>query len=134
MGSLRQEDCELKASLGCIARPHLENQASKTKHLPCGVTPFALHSEKAKLFLFVCCFFRDGTHSVDQDGLKLRNPPASASQVLGLKVYATTAGLTKLLRQRRDQWSPGWLEEELTLKRQLASGESWGDRTHWSSS
>jgi hypothetical protein len=26
------------------------------------------------------------THSVDQAGLKLRNPPASASQVLGLKV------------------------------------------------
>jgi hypothetical protein len=27
-----------------------------------------------------------GTHSVDQAGLKLRNPPASASQVLGLKI------------------------------------------------
>jgi hypothetical protein len=27
-----------------------------------------------------------GTHSVDQAGLKLRNLPASASQVLGLKV------------------------------------------------
>jgi hypothetical protein len=26
-----------------------------------------------------------GTHSVDQAGLKLRNPPASAFQVLGLK-------------------------------------------------
>ena len=32
-----------------------------------------------------------GTHSVDQAGLELRNPPASASQVLGLKVCATTA-------------------------------------------
>jgi len=31
-----------------------------------------------------------GTHFVDQVGLKLRNPPASASQVLGLKVCATT--------------------------------------------
>jgi hypothetical protein len=31
-----------------------------------------------------------GTHSVDQAGLKLRNPPASASQVLGLKACATT--------------------------------------------
>jgi hypothetical protein len=57
--------------------------------------------------LFVClcfvlfCFFRDrvslcssgcsGTHFVDQAGLKLRNPPASASQVLGLKVCTTTA-------------------------------------------
>ncbi|GAB1300457.1 Vacuolar protein sorting-associated protein 26C [Apodemus speciosus] len=31
-----------------------------------------------------------GTHSEDQAGLELRNPPASASQVLGLKVCATT--------------------------------------------
>jgi hypothetical protein len=31
-----------------------------------------------------------GAHSVDQAGLKLRNPPASVSQVLGLKVCATT--------------------------------------------
>jgi hypothetical protein len=46
-------------------------------------------------------FFRDrdslcspgcpGTHFVDQAGLELRNPPASASPVLGLKVCATTA-------------------------------------------
>jgi hypothetical protein len=34
-----------------------------------------------------------GTHSVDQAGLKLRNSPASASQVLGLKVCTTTAWL-----------------------------------------
>jgi hypothetical protein len=50
--------------------------------------------------LFVCLFvFRDrvslyspgcpGTHFVDQAGLELRNLPASASQVLGLKVCAT---------------------------------------------
>jgi hypothetical protein len=32
-----------------------------------------------------------GTHSVDQAGLKLRNPPATASQVLGLQACATTA-------------------------------------------
>jgi hypothetical protein len=57
------------------------------------------------LFLFVClffvfCFFRDRvslcssgcprTHSIDQAGLELRNPPASASRVLGSKVCATT--------------------------------------------
>jgi hypothetical protein len=51
------------------------------------------------LFCFVL-FFRDrvslcrpgcpGTHSVDQAGLELRNLPASASQVLGLKACATT--------------------------------------------
>jgi hypothetical protein len=33
-----------------------------------------------------------GTHSVDQAGLELRNLPASASRVLGLKVYATMPG------------------------------------------
>jgi hypothetical protein len=54
------------------------------------------------LFLFVLfCFFQDrvslcspgypGTHSVDQVGLKLRNLPASTSQVLGLKACTTTA-------------------------------------------
>ena len=30
-----------------------------------------------------------GTHSVDQAGLKLEGPPASASQVLGSKMWAT---------------------------------------------
>jgi hypothetical protein len=33
------------------------------------------------------------THSVDQAGLELRNPPASASQVLGLKACGTLRSL-----------------------------------------
>ena len=53
---------------------------------------------KLVLFCFVFCLFVcfwdrvslcspgwPGTHSVDQAGLELTNPPASASQVLGLK-------------------------------------------------
>jgi hypothetical protein len=53
------------------------------------------------VFVLFFCFFQDrvsvspgcpGTHSVDQAGLKLRNPPASASQVLGLKAYVTMPG------------------------------------------
>jgi hypothetical protein len=32
-----------------------------------------------------------GTHSVDHAGLKLRSPPASVSQVLGLKACVSTA-------------------------------------------
>jgi hypothetical protein len=36
-----------------------------------------------------------GTHFVDQAGLELRNPPASASRVLGLKACATTPGLPR---------------------------------------
>jgi hypothetical protein len=43
----------------------------------------------AIFFFFFCGFQRPGTHFVD---LKLRNPPASATQVLGLKVCATTTG------------------------------------------
>jgi hypothetical protein len=39
----------------------------------------------------VCSPGCPGTHSVDQAGLELRNPPAPASQVLGLKVCAITA-------------------------------------------
>jgi hypothetical protein len=59
---------------------------------------------------FLFCFvlvFRDrvslyspgcpGTHFVDQAGLELRNPPASASQVLGLKACGTTPGTHGLL-------------------------------------
>jgi hypothetical protein len=54
-------------------------------------------------FVFFCFDFQDrvslyspacpGTHFVDQAGLELRNPPASASQVLGLKACVTTAWL-----------------------------------------
>ena len=60
-----------------------------------------IYNDNGKVFLFVCLFvFRDrvslyspgcpGTHFVDQADLKLRNPPAAASQVLGLKACATT--------------------------------------------
>jgi hypothetical protein len=55
------------------------------------------------IFVVVCFVFRDrvslyrpgcpGTHSVDQAGLELRNLPASASQVWGLKACTTTPGL-----------------------------------------
>jgi hypothetical protein len=56
------------------------------------------------LFCFVLfCFIRDraslyspgcpGTYSVEQANLELRNPPASASQMLGLKDCAITAWL-----------------------------------------
>ena len=54
------------------------------------------------LFCFVLFVFPDrvslyspgcpGTHFVDQAGLELRNLPASASGVLGLKACATTPG------------------------------------------
>jgi hypothetical protein len=53
-------------------------------------------------FVLFCFVFRDrvslcspgcpGTHFVDQAGLELRNPPASASRVLELKACATMPG------------------------------------------
>jgi hypothetical protein len=47
-----------------------------------------------------------GTHSVDQAGLKLRNPPASASQMLELKACATTARQwIKFLTCKYEYWS-----------------------------
>jgi hypothetical protein len=44
--------------------------------------------------LFLCIALAVLELSVDQAGLELRNPPASASQVLGLKACTTTAWLT----------------------------------------
>jgi hypothetical protein len=60
-------------------------------------------------FFFGFCFcFRDrvslyslgcpGAYSVDQAGLELRNLPVSVSQVLGLKVCATTARLIPIVK------------------------------------
>ena len=65
--------------------------------LPCLIFLFLF------LFIFIFWLFWDRvslcspgcprTHFVDQADLKLRNPPASTSQVLGLKACATTAQL-----------------------------------------
>jgi hypothetical protein len=65
---------------------------------------FILYRQIIPFFFFWFLVFQDrvslyssgcpGTHSVDQAGLELRNPPASASQVLGLKACATIARLT----------------------------------------
>jgi hypothetical protein len=66
------------------------------------VVSVVLVSKGLLVFCFVLFVFRDrvslcspgcpGTHFVDQAGLKLRNPPASASGVLGLKAFATIPG------------------------------------------
>ncbi|GAB1295973.1 Predicted gene 12169 [Apodemus speciosus] len=69
-----------------------------------------LYSSKTRLTTFgiitlvsLCSPGCLGTHSVDQAGLELRNPPASASQVLGLKVCATT---TRLRQEAIPAWKP----------------------------
>jgi hypothetical protein len=61
----------------------------------------SLQPSKSITFFFFFPIFQDkvslhfpgcaGTHSIDQADLELRNLPAFASQVLGLKARATTA-------------------------------------------
>ena len=46
---------------------------------------------------FLCVALAVLEPSVDQAGLKLRNPPDSATQVLGIKVCATTAQQRQML-------------------------------------
>jgi hypothetical protein len=48
-----------------------------------------------------------GTHFVDQAGLELRNPPASASPVLRLKACATTPSLCPSLLMAYGSLSTG---------------------------
>jgi hypothetical protein len=45
------------------------------------------------LFFSLCSPGCPGTHSVDQAILRLRDPPASASHVLGIKMCATSGGM-----------------------------------------
>ena len=45
----------------------------------------------------VCVSDCQGTHYVDQAGIKLRDPPSLASAMLGLKVCTTIPGLGKII-------------------------------------
>ena len=81
----------------------------------CAISCLSFHHAPA-LVLFVCLFvclflvFRDrvslcspgcpGTHFVDQAGLELRNLPAFASRLLGLKACATTPGIVLFLMRK----------------------------------
>jgi hypothetical protein len=66
------------------------------------------------------------THSVDQAGLELRNLPASASQVLGLKACATTPSWVKtfIVMITSELMPKGWVE---------ASIAGMGKNTSWAS-
>jgi hypothetical protein len=54
-----------------------------------GLVWFLVFQDRVSLYSPGC----PGTHFVDQAGLELRNPPASASRVLGLKACAITTWL-----------------------------------------
>jgi hypothetical protein len=62
-----------------------------------GVVWFLVFGDRVSLYNPDC----PGTHFVDQGGLKLRNPSASASRVLGLKACATTARLLFFFKQSK---------------------------------
>jgi hypothetical protein len=53
---------------------------------------FLVFRDRVSLYSSGC----PGTHFVDQAGLELRNPSASASRVLGSKACATTPGLATI--------------------------------------
>jgi hypothetical protein len=92
----------------------------QTKVLRLGSKCFYLPSEPPHQLPLTFFFFRDrvslcspvcpGTHSVDQAGLELRNPPASASQVLGLKHAPPRPAVPDSLRPvcKRQILCSGW--------------------------
>jgi hypothetical protein len=55
---------------------------------------------------------------VDQAGLELRNPPASASQVLGLKACATTPGARRKLSNLKKEM-PIWIQKTYRKPKRL---------------
>lgn len=87
--SQRQGDQKFKVVLDCTVRLKSRETLSLRKK-----EPFV---DILISFMFV---FQDrvsltrsgfsGTHFINQAGLELRDPPASTSHVLGLKVYVTT--------------------------------------------
>jgi hypothetical protein len=113
---------EFQDSQGYTEKPCLENLKREKKMYPswmCWCLPTLTIAYKAEAGVslsmgvrntFFSFSFRDrvslyspgcpGTHFVDQAGLKLRNPPDSASQVLGLKACATMP--TGTLKKNRD--------------------------------
>ena len=95
--SLGWRDGSMVKSANCSSRgPEIKSQEPHG-----GSQPSIMRSDALKLFLNFVLFFQDrvslyspgcpGTHSVDYAGLELRNLPASAFQVLGLKACTTTA-------------------------------------------
>jgi hypothetical protein len=91
-------------SPGCPGTHFVDQAGPKLRNLPtsafqvlglkaCATTPGYTIWGGVQDRVSLCSLGCPGTHSVDQAGLELRNPPASASQVLGLKACATTARL-----------------------------------------
>jgi hypothetical protein len=93
-----------------LVKPEMQDELCREKNLPGNVVSWNKLASNNWIRFF--SFFGDrvslsspgypGTHSVDQAGLELKNPLASASQVLGFKACDTTArGYNFLSVQKR---------------------------------
>ena len=76
----------------------IEGKEVKSVVWPWGCITFPRVSELGVVWFLrdrvsLCIPVRPGTYSVDQASFELRDPPASASQVLGLQLCTTTAWL-----------------------------------------
>jgi hypothetical protein len=99
------QDCYhgTRRDCGCWEWSHVVYKSENPKYVNVLTLAEPLASDLIQSFSFFIFWDRGslhscgcpGTHSVDQAGLKLRNLPALASQVLGLKAGATTAQLTE---------------------------------------
>lgn len=99
-GSCLHYELQANTKLPCLRFLKQINNNNKNK------TWALVFQDKASLYSSGC----PAAHFVDQGGLELRDPPVSAFQVLGLKTWATTAWLKKVLKkssqasQGRREW------------------------------
>jgi hypothetical protein len=106
--------CDSSVNLNCSQNIVLVEYSSVIKSLHSIMWGLATAKKFLPFYSFVCLlacfcwffFFEVGflcvssfsrTHSLDQPGLELRDPPTSASQVLRLKLWTTTAYLKGFL-------------------------------------
>jgi hypothetical protein len=114
--------CLLACFLSSLPFPSLPFPSLPFPSLPFPSLPFPSLSFFLSFFLSFLFILRQGfsvfpgTHFVDQASLKLRNPPASASQVLGLKACTTTTRLKFLKSVVYILWKSNTLSDNVLQK------------------
>ncbi|GAB1302002.1 Lysine-specific demethylase 2A [Apodemus speciosus] len=99
---------------------HLTDQSSNLLTAVGSSTRYSL-TELNMAGVSLCSSSCPGTHSVDQAGLELRNPPASASQVLGLKACTTTPGFLFLFKPKISESCNKLTDQTLFFLRRIAN-------------
>jgi hypothetical protein len=105
----------------CAMRPHRGIASQRSKWRNFFVCLFLVFRDRVSLYSPGC----PGAHFVDQAGLEHRNPPASASWVLGLKTRTIIAWLRNYFQRR------GNTEEEKQSKEILSWQRNWRTPTSW---